>query len=434
MNKRLINKKHIDSTELSVSGFTFFLYMFFVISFFLHLPSRIPATQALRPDLLLVVLISAMLMMEQNKLKGRLSNPCANILSIMMLYIFISLPFVEWPGSIINENFAHLFRVIVFFYFTVLIVDTPVRLRRFILVFIVCQLFRILEPLYLHVMFGYWGDKTYLSAGEFADRLSGAPHDVVNPNGLAFVIATIFPFIHYLWGTATWRLKILYFSLVPFLMYTLVLTMSRSGFIALGVVVWNVFIKSKRKILLLLVTIAACMMLWANMTTIQKDRYLSLTGDESVQGSASAHGRVDGMVANFTLALTRPIVGYGLGTSGEAIYNIRGGTVVSHTLYFEVMIEMGLLGFFIYMIFLKTIYSGLGSMRKNLVYIEDKIDIDVTYEKNLMSALYACFWMYIIFSVAQYGVSEYHWYLLAGIITALNRHIIINLNSGSVPE
>jgi len=421
-----------QAAETPVNNFTFNLYLLYIISYFLHLSARIPGLAVLRPDLVMAVCLIIMLFLQQNKLTGRLDSPCNHYLNIFMFYVIISLPFVEFPGSVLRENLFDFIKTYLFFHFTVLIVDTDLRLKRFVSVFMACQLFRVLEPLYLHEMYGYWGSATYLSSGEFAARLGGAPTDVINPNGLALVIATLFPFLHYIWGNSRWMGKIAYLSLVPTLLYALVLTMSRSGFVAMLVIAGNIFVKSRQKFVLIIVGGIIATLAWNNMNDIQKDRYLSLTGADDLQSSATFQGRVSGIGAEVRVALHRPIFGHGLGTSREAKYNVGVGAQISHNLYIETFIETGIIGLIIIILFLISIYNTLKQSGVNLteIYELNKKNINVQtkttinickYEKNFLMALKACFWMYIIFSIAQYGLREYHWFFIAGLATVLNR-------------
>src|SRR5690606_1226423 len=124
------------------------------------------------------------------------------------------------------------------------------RLKWALVVFVGCQVIRVLEPLYLNITDGYWGSKTHLGGGEFASRLAGAPTDVINPNELGFVIVTAIPFLHYLLFSRGWICKLIYLSLMPALMYALILTMSRGAFLALLVVAWVVWKESKHKLFL----------------------------------------------------------------------------------------------------------------------------------------------------------------------------------------
>ncbi len=72
-------------------------------------------------------------------------------------------------------------KAIVFFFFTVRLVTTERRLQLLLLVFVLCQAFRVVEPAYLHVTTGYWGSIASMADWEYMNRLAGAPHDVVNP-------------------------------------------------------------------------------------------------------------------------------------------------------------------------------------------------------------------------------------------------------------
>src|ERR1700752_2810016 len=110
------------------------------------------------------------------------------------------------------------------------------------MVFLCCQTFRVLEPVYLHVTIGYWGSSAHVSAWEAFDRLSGAPSDTVNPNGLAAIVLTIIPLLHYLTaGKVLGRLT--YVSVLPMLLWALVLTASRSGMVGLAGILGLVWLK-----------------------------------------------------------------------------------------------------------------------------------------------------------------------------------------------
>lgn len=411
----------------------FYIYLFYIISFFLHLSVRIPGVAVIRPDLMMAIIISTLLLFNSNKLAGRLNDPVSKSLNRIFIYIIISLPLVKWPGSVIQANMIPFVKVLAFFYFTVLIVDTIYRLKLFISVFIWCQLFRVLEPLGLNILYGYWGSDTFIGGGEFANRLAGAPSDVVNPNGLAFVIAIVFAFIHYVLGYTTFKSKVISSLTIPPLFYALVLTMSRSGFVAVLVVMWDIFRNSRHKFSLIILAFIGAFMLWINMTDIQKERYLSMTGREDVRGASSFEGRLGGFNANASVALKRPIVGYGVGTSREATFHSGQYARLSHIFYLEAWIELGIIGLIMYLVFIKAIHNYLKRVLNRLEssfskeFPGDNDDREtlknVKYLQQLYKAVNACFWMFLIFSFAQYGVTQYHWYMLAGIVVLLYKEV-----------
>lgn len=407
-----------------VSQFSFVLYLYFILDFFLRFSARIPEYGAIRPTLLAVAIISLLLYLQRDKLKGRFEAPIFKAIFVLFGYIVISLPLVEWPGSVIRSNLDPFIKAVVFLFFTALMVDTDKRLKWFIGVFVFCQVFRVLEPLYMNITQGYWGSATHLSGGDFADRLAGAPADVINPNELGFVIATAIPFLHYLLWPIGWKSKLLYVVLMPALLYALILTMSRGGFIALLVVAFLVFKESRHKFGLIVMAAVLVVGALSVMTPIQKDRYLSLV-DSDTAGGASVEGRWRGMIGEFKLGLTRPVVGHGLGTTEEAKFHKRGSTQASHNLYAELIIELGLIGFVIFLRFLYQIARKLSAVRSQFAAFKTS---DKSYYARLNKCLIAVFWMYAVYSVNYWGLSQYYWYLLAGLVIAFGRIVTNELS------
>src|SRR5690606_273338 len=113
----------------TVSSFCFGLYIYFLIDFFLHFSARVSAYGAIRPTLLLFFLISVSLFIQQGALKGRGQDQSFKAILILLGYLFVSLPFVAWPGSVLKNTIPTCVKAIVFLFFTALIVDTPKRLK-----------------------------------------------------------------------------------------------------------------------------------------------------------------------------------------------------------------------------------------------------------------------------------------------------------------
>jgi len=407
------------SRENSVSSFLYGVFIYFTIDFFIHFSARIPAYGAMRPSLLLTLVLTLLLFGQREKFKGCGSTPEFRAIIRLIVYIVVSLPFVTWPGSVLTENIPDFIKAVSFFFFAALILDTDKRLRIFMIVFIACQVFRVLEPVYLHLTLGYWGSYTYIGAGEFAGRLSGAPADIINPNELGFVIATLVPFIYYLlWCGHSKTGKLLFLLLMPVLVYALVLTLSRGALVALCVIGWMIFRQSEHKFGLIVITGIIVVVTWSQMTQVQKDRYLSLVESDTGQ-SATVHGRITGMEEEFMLGLHRPIFGHGLGTTPEAKANIIGKARAAHNLYTELMIEIGLIGLFIFLKYMHTIYQAIKSNDEIMNSAGKEHHGQFPYRLN--QALVAVFWMYVIYSMAYWGLSVYYWYLFGGLTFAFTR-------------
>lgn len=411
------------SNANQVTGALFVVYIYFLIDTFLHLSARIPGYNHLRPTLLLVMIITGLLFAQRGRFAGRQKEPIFQAIYILIGYIVLSLPLVEYPGSVVKNNLPEFVKAVVFLFFTAQIVDSEKRLKIFLFVFVGCQVFRVLEPLFLHFTTGYWGDRTYLGDGEgFANRLGGAPSDVVNPNGLGFVLVTAVPFLHYLLFTGRWKAKVLYLALMPCLFYALILTMSRGAFLALLVVAWMVFKESSHKIMLILIAIAIAIGGWSVMNPAQKDRYVSLVSSDAEQ-SKGVDGRLHLIIHEFELGFERPVVGHGLGTTAEAKTHSWGRFQASHNMYGEVLIELGLIGATIFLMFIVRIYRRFRENRELLSGAEDAMGASYPFYSNLNKALIAVFWMYAVYSLNYFGLSQYYWYLLAGLAVAFGRTV-----------
>jgi O-antigen ligase len=394
----------------------YYLYLCFVASWFLHLGTRIPVLGSIRFDLLLVIVIAALAVAQRRSSEPpRPLSQTAWALIALTAYCLVTIPFVQWPGSVVRYGLEGYVKAIVFYVFTVRLVTTERRLRWLLLVFVACQSFRFLEPLYLHVTAGYWGDRASMLGGsEFMNRLSGAPGDTINPNGLAFVVLTVICFAHFTW-TGNWLGRIGYLLLLPAGLYALVLTGSRSGMLTMGIVFVAIWLKSRRKVLLATVAIAAVLWATPRLSSDLTDRYESVV-DSNTRNAATFAGRIEGVRQNFEVALRRPLFGHGLGTSREANSNFEGTDMPAHNLYAEVAQELGFLGLGVFLTFLWVVARNLWKHQRlwGLASAAGSI-------KRTGDALRLFMVMNLVFSVASYGLTGYEWYLLAGLSDVVTR-------------
>jgi len=397
--------------------FAFILYSLYLISFFLRLPARLPVLGAIRFDLLLVASISYFILTAKSTKATRLDSASKYLLAIFVYSIF-TLPLVEWPGSVINNGIVAFIKGAIFYYFTVNLVVNSARLKIILAVFVGCNLLRVFEPLVLNLTTGYLGSATHLGGGDFAGRLAGAPADVINPNGLAFVIATVIPFLHYVFAPTNKKAFILYLLLVPLLLYTMGLTLSRSGMLALGIIACGIWWKSTHKFLLLLLGTVGLTVIFLNLNDVQKDRYLSIVSDDARQ-SLSAQGRIEGWAEDFKVAMNRPIIGHGLGTSREANWNVAGKDQISHILWMEIWQEIGLIGLVLFILYLSAIIKNFrhaSKLIKNKLFSDD-------FLYRICQAVQVWLLMNLLFSFASYGLKSYEWYFFGGLSVVLLRII-----------
>lgn len=394
----------------------YILYILFTVSWFLHIPARIELLGAIRIDYILICLtLSAILLFREHKEENKVTiNDTTKILLILIFYIMISTPFAQWPGSALH-NMQDYLKVIIFYFFTVSLLTTEKRLKYYIIIFVCVQSIRVYEPLYLNITENYWGSFATINSEEYMNRLSGAPNDIINPNGLAFVIVSILPFYYYLAKMNTVA-KLISIASMPVLIYALALTGSRSGIIALLIIILSIIMKSKNKIYLAAITIIIMILCIPVLSADLKDRYSSILGLDS-QHSVTAKGRLDGIESDLRVFINRPVFGHGIGTSMEANANYTGHAMISHNLYTEILVELGVIGLIIFILYIKSIIVNLWHVSKQCIEnVRDKVFIS-----NMTSTMQVWLVMNIIFSIASYGLLSYEWYLFGGLSVAIGK-------------
>lgn len=396
-----------------MSNLGFNIYLIFTISWFLHLGSRLPILGLIRFDLLLVCALFFLSLQKQINYTVK-KTQTDKLIKVLLVYSVLTIPFVEWPGSVINTGIESLIKAIVFYYFTISFVETEKKLKIFIQVFVGCQLFRIVEPLYLNITEGYWGSVASMANWEYLNRLSGAPSDIVNPNGLAFIICTVLPFLYYL-SDLGWINRLAFLAFTPMCIYALILTGSRTGFLGLIIIFVVILVKSNRPFLLGFVGLIVVIVGFPLLDADTQDRYLSIFG-MGQKNQATAEGRTEGVTKNFIVALRRPIFGHGLGTSREANANFGQTDQPAHNLYAEVAQELGFLGLVIVLLFIKSIFSILDQCKQ--IFSKEEVG---QFLLSINDAVQVWLWLNLIFSFASYGLTSYEWYLLAGLAVVMQR-------------
>jgi putative inorganic carbon (hco3(-)) transporter len=412
-----------ETGRAQASNAGLYVYLLFMTSWFLHLPARLTFLGAIRFDLLLVCLLTAIAFMKRGARSGP-PTEADKVLRVIIAYAVLSIPFVYWPGSVIKIGLPNLVKAIVFFYFTIAFVRTEKDLRKLVFVFVALQIVRILEPLYLNITQDYWGSRASLANWESMDRLSGAPSDVINPNGLAFLVCTVLPFLYFMAGES-FKTRLASLLLGVACVYALALTGSRSGIVGLAVVVLGIMAKSRNPasfVVLGIIGSGAGAVGFMFLNPDLQDRYLSIIG-LGVKNTETFDDRISGMTTQLDVFMHRPIFGHGLGTSAEANANFTtegpyaGWEMPAHNLYLEIGQELGVIGIIIFLFFIKAIFTGFAQSRRACMHH----DVSSPYLPRLIDAMQVWLWMNFVFSFASYGLSSYEWYLFGGLSVVLRR-------------
>lgn len=397
----------------------FSIYLVFVVSYFLHLTSRVPALGAIRFDFVLMIVLFVFFLLSLGTTYARFKDSgITKKLFYFILFFLLTIPLVKWPGSVVKYGSEWYFKVVFFYFFTLAFVTTEKRLKIFMAVFLGCQFFRGLEPAWMHYTVGYWGDlATSHVGGEllYLNRLSGAPHDIINPNQLAWVIVNTIPFIYFLgWVSRGYVWKFCSMLLFAGLLYSLMLTGSRSGLICLfAVFIGIVFFSEKRwknLAICCLVIIPAGLVISGLLSPDLAERYRSIF-DSAAVGADTVHGRINGLKNNLsTIMNAYGMFGHGLGTSSEVNMNYLQSSQPSHDLYLEILQEVGVVGFIIFLRYLYEIFHSLNLSLKKV--FKDRKQVFLV---NTVRALLVWQFMQMIYDLSCFGLSSWEWYLFGGL-------------------
>lgn len=394
----------------------FYIYVIYIVSFFLHLPSRIPFLGVIHIDMVLPLLLLGLIILAKlPQLNVKKMQKPTKALLLVLIYIVFTIPFVEWPGTAIRV-FRSTFPIFfMFYFFTISILDTEKKLKIFIFIFIGCQMFRALEPTILHITSGYWGSVAFMEGGSF-DRLSGSPHDVVNPNQLAWIMVTTVPFIYYfLWQRNTFlkTLTLIYISIIG---YGLFLTGSRSGILSLVIIILIIsFFSKRRKLAMTIVGAVVLPLLFFSISMLGpslKDRYLSII-DSSAQNRSTFDARIDSLKRTIKTIAHKPLFGHGIGTSKETNVNLIAGSHErrTHNFYIETLQELGVIGFLIFFYYIFSIIRVLMRTREYSQRIIESSD----FLLKTSNACLAWVLMNLLYDLSCFALLSWEWYLFGGI-------------------
>ncbi len=407
----------------------------FIVSNFDRFAVRVKFLGHIHIDFLLAAITLAAIVLAEHKggsqkVVADPLDPVARRLWALLAYIVVTTPFTEWPGSVVH-NLPGYLKSVCFFYFVVATVDTTRKLKILLAVYAASQLFRVFEPLYMHLRTGYWGDITSLGNWEFMDRLSGSPYDIINPNGLGFVVVMTLPLLQFLIDPNTPARRAIWMGIASAMCYALVLSASRSGFLAL--VFQGLFLiwRSKQRATWLTAAIIGGLVALVLMTPLQRERYVSIFSHKA-KGGDTAELRITGVIGDFEVSMRRPFFGHGLGTSQEANANFRGSEMLSHNLYTEVAEELGYIG----LIFvLALIWSFLRACwtAQQAASAAAAADVRLEFLNRVAVALVVIVATDLFYSFAAYGLSEPYWYFYGGLSVATAR-LAVKLTSGSTPQ
>ena len=291
------------------------------------------------------VLTAAGLVVAREPKKFPLDHPIMIALMMYVLWTIVTYIFA-FSQAVGEGKIIQFMKMIAFALVSLLVMQSPNRLKGFFYVMVVSLLFIAIKG----------GAFTLLTGG--GNRVQGAGGMMSDNNQLAMAMAMVFPLSLYLVKHPPHKLfkwpAIASAGLVPF---AAIGTQSRGGFVALGAVLFMLLMKSRRRFLLLAIAIPLAI----GAVNFMPESWIErMQSTENATDDDSFLGRVGMWKFSTNVAADHPFVGGGFNVfyyrvlSDEYMpfgYRMKA----PHSIYFEVLGEHGYFGLFL---FLTLLFSG----------------------------------------------------------------------------
>lgn len=294
---------------------------------------------------------------------ARVKVPTAvKILWLLLLQMTICIPFALWPGGALHSVFDKYAKGVVVAMLISMVVVTTRELRK---------LLWIQASAVALVTFFSIALRHYNPGG----RLSGIQESILsNPNDLAINIAISFPLAMAFMLHARGLKKGMWALALGFMGLGVVLTASRSGLLAMIIViivcVWEYGIKGKRRHLVVATIVILVMSLGVALSSAHYRARVESIFLGNVEGSedrGSLEARKELLKKSVITALTHPLFGVGPG----CFPLVDEGWKVAHNAYSELAAESGILALVLFLMAIGAAFKNITLIRKSHQYEDD---------------------------------------------------------------
>jgi O-antigen ligase len=344
------------ATQQDTSSLGFKIYLIWTVILFARPQDFLTFLAPFRIALLFTLIALAAVVFGPERISGRLiPNGIARKFGLLYLIMILGIPFADHRGYAFGWTFLVYPINVLFFYLSMIHLDSFNKIRKTSLVLCLSILF-----------YGLLG----LLKGHFAGgRLYfGTMYD---PNDLAFYMVGLFPIsILFLFKANSMRTRVVAASTLAIAPLVIVLTGSRGGLLSLSIVLTLLFmtrlggIKRSYKVVILVI-VAAAVLLFSDKINLA--RFDTLFGLEQDYNVTSDVGRISVWETAFTLIADNPVTGVGAGCFPRAFGYLRqaeGRTPTwkaAHNAYLQIWTELGFPGL---VVFLALIYASIRSFRR----------------------------------------------------------------------
>jgi putative inorganic carbon (HCO3(-)) transporter len=341
------------------------------------------------------------------------------LLIALLIVIIITSPFGLWPGGSFNMLTSTFMQVFLIFFLIAGTVESLDRIKKILWIIVVCE-----------AIVAIIAVRAYFSGQVFAEnRLAGMSGLYGDPNDFAISLAMAIPFAIYLLKVNRSLLKrASLIVIIAVYSITIILTYSRTGIVAIGVIALGLLIKSRKKSGVFILLLLALVVITIAGPGRLQDRAASIFVPEKDE-AGSRTARITIYLRGLSIFMENPLKGVGLGNfsiAEGAKHEGIGHWKSAHNVYIETACELGIFGFLIFVGLLFFTLKNLRHMQKLFSGIEDSRPLF-----QLMQILEITLWAYMFSGL--FVSSPYNWmfYYLMGISVAMKLYFRNEMNSSN---
>lgn len=381
----------------------------------------------------MIFLLLCAFFQSDRKLRSGLTSTA---IIVFTLFLFISTTFAIYPSISWDVSYNYL-KLVIFYFVIIYCVKNKYTLKSFVLCFV------LISFLYMALSYREFllGQHRYDMGVIRMLSWSGT----ASPNSFGMSCVGFFPFavlfaknefvVPLYWGTVkivpekiTRIIIKLYF---PLALVCIFQTNSRTSFLMLLVFSFIMFLRTRKRLLILVMMVIVSSIVFQILPDETKHRYMSIlytSGlvereeqmsrvDES--DDVSARGRIEGLQKGILVFKEHPLTGVGPG--GFQYYT--GAGFQTHNLISQVLSEMGLIGFISFFAILFSILHNSKVLKKKISQPGD-ISSDILFAKNLNTAVTDSIMLFFLGSFFGHTLFQPWWLYLAA-FSFLNSQLVV---------
>ena len=324
------------------------------------------------------------------------------ILLVILFFFMIGQTIRQYPLAVGILGFKGVMYYSPLYFITVYFFNTKDKIRKIIIFLVALGFVLALISILQHIFTQYVMSAMGYELGDVSYRTSmghlKTSSTLANTSAFATIIATIFliPLFLYLNNINIINRKSIFIILIV-LGSSIILSFSRVTFLALGIVIFFSMFFYRKKMAKPVIYVLIVLFLYnLYLDNFLIDNFLSSFGiGENKLGIKSTFERIKIISQSLSLIAKKPLFGFGLGITGSPSLHfsdtLKNGYIVTDNYYLKLLIETGISGFFLFLLFnIYIIQNGIKSYFK----------ISDLFLKNLSLALVMGIILYGLIGVA----------------------------------